>query len=287
MQPHGIRKSTVAGMFYPGDPGVLRRDVDRMLDAAVRRDASGVVCAMVSPHAGYPYSGAIAACGFRQLREHDVRTLVMIGPSHVEYFNFSSVFTGDAYETPLGAVAVDVDLAKRIAASHETIRESNHGHVQPDLQRGEHGLEVQLPFLQRTHPNAMIVPIVMGEQNLEQCIALGKTLAAECGPQDVILASSDLSHFHDYDTAVALDRIFLDTLSALDAPDLFDAVRELKCEACGAGPVVASLVATDAPDRERRYSLLAHANSGDVAGDRNSVVGYASAVITTGAEDGP
>jgi AmmeMemoRadiSam system protein B len=265
-------------MFYPADPRTLCRTVDAMVDDAPACDASSPVRMLLSPHAGYPYSGAVAAAGFRRLRVQDVDTIVLIGPSHVEAFDFTSVFTGEAYETPIGSVPVDRDLALRIAGSHETIRESGSGHIQPGLMRGEHGLEVQLPFLQRTQAHVRIVPIVMGLQDWEHCTALGESLRSHCGEDTVILASSDLSHFYDYDRARVMDAEFMDTLSRLDPAALYDAVRKGRCEACGAGPVVAGLIATASGDD--RYNELARANSGDVTGDRTSVVGYASAVVS-------
>lgn len=266
-------------MFYPADPSRLREDVDRMLEAGAGK-AAGTPRMVLSPHAGFPYSGAIAARAFARLRGSDIRTVVLVGPSHVEAFDFTSVFAGESYETPLGQVPVDRLLAQDIAERHDTIKVSDHGHVQPRLSRGEHGLEVQLPFLQRVLPRAQIVPIVMGSQRWENCVALAEALADTCGDRTVLLASSDLSHFYDYDRATQLDTAFCDTLASMDGEAVHTAVREGRCEACGAGPVVATLLATR--DRSgRHYELLHRANSGDVTGDRTSVVGYASALVTT------
>jgi AmmeMemoRadiSam system protein B len=187
------------------------------------------------------------------------------------------VWTGDAYQTPLGRVRVNADLGRRLAGHAGSVRESEHGHVQLRHDRGEHGLEVQLPFLQRTHSDTRIVPIVMGNQDWEHCAQLGEALATECGPDDVILASSDLSHFYDSSRAEALDSVFLDALATLSPEGVFNAVSEGRCEACGAGPVIAALIATCAGTP--RYHLLSRCHSGDVTGDHTSVVGYASAVV--------
>ena len=122
----------------------------------------------------------------------------------------------------------------------------------------------------------------MGEQNWDHCVALGNALAASCGDRVLVLASSDLSHFYNYDRATELDGVFCDLLMTLEARGLYDAAHDGRCEACGAGPVVASLLATEQrPQRSCR--LLARANSGDTTGDRASVVGYASAIVTTDA----
>ncbi|MCH7550022.1 MAG: AmmeMemoRadiSam system protein B [Candidatus Krumholzibacteriota bacterium] len=271
------RRPSAAGLFYPADPDDLRRSVDTMLEAVPRSDSPGLVRMVLSPHAGYEYSGAIASAVFQRLRGQGVDTVVLVGPSHVEQFDHTSVYTGVAYDTPLGPVAVNRDLANRIAGGHSTIVASENGHVQPRLSRGEHGLEVQLPFLQRTHPDVTIVPIVMGVQDWEHCAALGETLLTHCPSDVVLLASSDLSHFYDYEHARRLDGVFLETLAELDPKRIFDGIRDGRCEACGSGPVIATLIAS--LESGVRYHEIARANSGDVTGDLTSVVGYASAVV--------
>ncbi len=266
-------------MFYPGDADTLRRNVDELL-ASAPAFSTGRVRAAVSPHAGYPYSGHVAARTFGAIAAHVVNTVVVIAPSHVESFNFSSVFDGDGYETPLGVIEVDRDLAADISSGRGTVRSSPHGHMQPDLPRGEHSLEVQLPFLQRAIPDARIVPIVMGEQRWEHCTDLGQALAETAGDGVVIVASSDLSHFYDGARADALDASFGEALSTMDPRVVYDAVHSGTCEACGAGPVVAALTAIDSLDG-LEFHLLERTHSGATTGDNSSVVGYLSAVVTT------
>lgn len=282
---NSIRPAAVAGLFYPGEPQALAHAVDALLAAARSAIAADApIRALVSPHAGYAYSGAVAARAFARLVETAFDTVVVIGPSHVEAFDFASVYEGDAYRTPLGLVEVDTDLARRISAGGQTVRVSHRGHVAPGRARGEHGIEVLLPFLQRVCAQGGIprlVPIVMGSQHWDACAALGRAVREACDPErTLVAASSDLSHFYSYEEAVRLDTVFCDELVTLDAPRLFDAVRSGRCEACGAGPVIAALIATDSwPDR--RCQILSRINSGDVTGDRESVVGYVSAVVTT------
>jgi AmmeMemoRadiSam system protein B len=277
-------------MFYPADAVALGRKVDDLL-AAVPTFSGGRVRAAVSPHAGYPYSGLVAAHTFaaiaagtkdgeRDGTENAVRTVVIIAPSHVEYFPFSSVFDGDGYETPLGVVPVDRDAVLRITEGRDTVRASESGHMQEHLPRGEHSLEVQLPFLQRSLGRARVVPIVMGEQRWENCAELGAALAQIIDEDVVIVASSDLSHFHDDRRADSLDSAFGAALSTMSARDVYDAVRTGKCEACGAGPVVAALAAAQSI-ADREFHLLSRTHSGEVTGDRSSVVGYLSAVVTS------
>jgi MEMO1 family protein len=278
---HSIRPPAVAGMFYPGDPRALAAAVDALLAATPVPSLPHPPRALLSPHAGYPYSGGVAACAFRCLESTAAGTFVLIGPSHVEAFDFSSVFDGDAYRTPLGDVPVDRELARAIAGQAPSIRLSRRGHVRPAMARGEHSLEVLLPFLQRVAPGASVVPIVMGSQAWEACDELGNAIARAAPAPTVVVASSDLSHFHGDADARRLDAVFCESLAHLDAAALFRAVDEERCEACGAGPVIATMQAS------RRWMapscrVLASANSGDVTGDRSSVVGYAAAVITAG-----
>jgi AmmeMemoRadiSam system protein B len=243
------------------------------------------VRAVVSPHAGYPYSGQLAAHSIRALAESSPRVVILVGPSHVEYFQFTSVYPGDSYETPLGPVPVDRDVADALIAGRDTIVAAREGHLQRGRAsaRGEHSLEVQLPLLQRALPGVRIVAVVMGEQRWDHCRELGEAIAGVLSDDVAVLASSDLSHFHDYERAEALDAAFADNLLAMDSRSLHDAVRAGRCEACGAGPVVAALEATRSLP-QRRAHILARNNSGDVTGDRTSVVGYLSAAITTTAE---
>jgi len=277
-----IREPAVAGTFYPGDRRALATAVDGLLAAAPIPVLPHPPRVLLSPHAGYAYSGGIAARAFRCLESAAARTFVLVGPSHVEAFDFSSVFDGDAYHTPLGDVPVDAALARAIAEQAPSIRLSRRGHVRPPAVRGEHSLEVLLPFLQRIAPDASVVPIVMGSQAWEAADELGAAIARAAHPaQTVVIASSDLSHFHGDDEARRLDAVFCEALERFDAGALFRAVDEGRCEACGTGPVVAAMLAS------RRWTapscrVLASANSGDVTGDRSSVVGYAAAVVTAG-----
>lgn len=277
-----IRPPSVAGLFYPGDAAELSRRVDELL-ASVDVPLPGArLRLLVSPHAGYPYSGRVAAHGFRAAAQGaPPRTVIVVGPSHVEYFDFSSVFAGEGYETPLGVLPVDRDMVERLCVGRETVRPSDRGHVQPHLPRGEHSLEVQLPFLQRSlGGDVKIVPIVMGDQSWNNCRELGEALGAAVDEGVLIVASTDLSHFYDARRAAELDGTFCSVLSSMDARALADAVDARRCEACGAGPVMASLLAVE-PLARRGYHELSRAHSGEVTGDHSSVVGYLSAAVST------
>jgi AmmeMemoRadiSam system protein B len=281
-----IRRPAVAGSFYPGDPHLLKKQITDMVARAQKPPLDGTgpgrVLGLMVPHAGYVYSGQIAAYGYKLIEGGKVRTAVVISPSHMEFFQFASVFSGEAYATPLGTIPVDQALADRITSEDQLVRRSDRGHLQEHLPQREHALEVQLPFLQTVLGDVAIVPIVMGDQSWEVCEALGKALASAMAQSDVLtIASSDLSHFHSYEEAERLDGNFRDILETMDPKTLFNAVRRRDCEACGAGPVVAMLIAgLDAGARACR--ILRAANSGDVSGDRNSVVGYTAAALFAG-----
>lgn len=286
MQTASVREPAVAGLFYPGDRRTLATHVDELLAAAGSDTASlPRVRMMVAPHAGYTYSGATAARGFARLRSSSslpARAFI-IGPSHVESFNFTSVFNGVSYRTPLGDVQVDREAAHALARSHASIRGDRAGHVLARSShegRGEHSIEVMLPFLQRLTPDVHIVPVIMGSQSWEACEALAEAIKSIVDwSRDVVIASSDLSHFYDDTRARELDGVFCASLETLDASLLHDRLARGECEACGGGPVVAALLASEGL-HIRACSILSRTNSGDVSGDRTSVVGYVSAAVT-------
>jgi AmmeMemoRadiSam system protein B/AmmeMemoRadiSam system protein A len=272
-----IRRPAVAGSFYPADPEELAQTVDDLLAGAPAREIEGDLVALISPHAGYVYSGHVAAHGYSLLRGRGIRRVVVISPSHLGAFPGIAVFDGDAYETPLGMVPVDKRFARRLADSHMFLRLSGYGHDWREGYRGEHALEVQLPFLQRALGDFELVPVVMGDQGYEACRVLGRELARLIhGRETLVIASSDLSHFHPYHEAVELDKKVTDAVQRWDFYSLSRNFQEDRWEACGGGPVVACLIAAEQLGASRS-TLFRYANSGDVpAGDNNRVVGYAS-----------
>jgi AmmeMemoRadiSam system protein B/AmmeMemoRadiSam system protein A len=278
-----IRPPAVAGGFYPGDPDELGRMVDDLLDAASRREISGRLIALVSPHAGYVYSGHVAAEGYALLRGRGVERVVVISPSHVEAFEGASVYEGDAYATPLGNVPVDIKFCERLAGTSDLIKRSGRGHDHRHLPRGEHALEVQLPFLQRALGEFRLVPVVMGQQDYETCRAVGSGLSQLVDDtRTIVIASSDLSHFHGYDEAVRLDRKVLGAIERWDYYSLSRNFATRTWEACGGGPIVAAMIYAEREGASDAM-LLKYANSGDVAaGDKNRVVGYSAFALVAG-----
>ena len=273
-----VRQPAVAGQFYPGQPDELRQMVDSFLAQAGESQPTGDVVALIAPHAGYVYSGKVAAHSYALLKGRKIERVVVIAPSHFEEFPFNSVYSGDAYATPLGNIAVDKEFASKLAKMSPLIQLSTRGHI-PTQQQGEHALEVQLPFLQRTLGDFKLVPIVMGEQNYEIERALGFALAKMVkGTNTLIVASSDLSHYHSYDEASNMDHKTLKAIQEWDYLSLSQNFALRVWEACGGGPIVATMIAAERLGA-KQARLLKYANSGDETGDHSRVVGYGAVAL--------
>lgn len=267
-----IREPAVAGLFYPDDPDELRSRISELLDRVPPVGAHRTAVALVSPHAGYDYSGYTAAHAYKLLGRAQYTTVVIVSPSHREYFDGVSVYPGGGYRTPLGVVPVDESLRREILGMSPLIRATLQGH------RQEHALEVQLPFLQQTIGTFSVLPLVMGDQRSEYCTELGEVLGKALHGKDALLvASTDLSHFHPSDVAESLDRIIMRDVAAFDPERLLSDLHSDRAEACGGGPTAAVLIAARRLGAEG-VSILHHSTSGDTTGDMSSVVGYFSAV---------
>jgi len=276
--PQTVRAAAVAGGFYPADAKTLSAMIDDMLAHASPPPINDPILAVVAPHAGYQFSGPVAAYTYASLKGRKFSRVVVIAPSHYEAFDFTSVYDGDAYATPLGAVPVDKAFAKQLTKMSPTIRLSSQGHV-PTPKGAEHALEVELPWLQRVLGDFELVPIVMGDQSYENSRALGVALAKLIhGSDTLIVASSDLSHYHPYDEAVKIDH---KTLNALQEWDYFSMSRNFEAriwEACGGAPIVAAMIAAERMGANQAL-VLKYANSGDTTGDHSRVVGYSADVF--------
>jgi hypothetical protein len=280
-----VRPAAVAGSFYPADPKELAAMVDGFL-AQAKPAAAGEPVALVAPHAGYVYSGPVAAYSYALVKGKRYSRVVVIAPSHHEAFDYSAVYDGAAYTTPLGQVPVDQAFAAKLASGDALIRLSNKGHG-ANGEVAEHALEVQLPFLQRALTGPFqLVPVVMGSQSYEACRALGLKLAKLVqGTDTLIVASSDLSHYHKYDDAVKLDRKTLRAVEEFDYLSLVENLQRQVWEACGGGPMAAAMIASEKLGA-RRAQLLKYANSGDTTGDKSRVVGYGAVAILKSASGG-
>jgi AmmeMemoRadiSam system protein B len=268
-----IRASVIAGSWYPGNPLILKENIEDFFHHVNDPEIDGRIIGLIAPHAGYVYSGQIAAYSYRKIRGEKFDAVVIIGPSHRTYFHGVSVYNRGGYETPLGIVPVDVSLANRIMANSGIISYIPAAHLQ------EHSVEIQLPFIQVALGEFHFVPLVMGEQDRQTCEALADSIAEAVGDQKVlIVGSSDLSHFHPYDKAVKLDHVALSHIMNMDGRGLLEDLGNDTCEACGGGPMVVTMMISKKLGANGA-TLLKYANSGDVTGDKKSVVGYASAAF--------
>lgn len=264
-----IRKPAVAGQFYPGNPTRLQEVVASALGPDPGEPAVGVV----SPHAGYVYSGAVAGCTFGAVQVPD--TVILLGPNHTGLGTEAGVWARGGWATPLGTVPVAEDLAEALLAACPILQEDTLAHVH------EHSLEVQLPFLQVKNPGVRIVPISFMLRSYGDIAEVGRAVAGvvESWPDPVLLvASSDMSHYEPEDVARSKDRMAIDCVLALDPRGLLDTTKRHGITMCGVVPTAVMLVAA----RELGAGgakLVRYATSGDVSGDRRQVVGYAGIVV--------
>jgi AmmeMemoRadiSam system protein B len=267
-----IRQPVVAGMFYPSNPVQLREQVEQMLQQAVVEKAEGRITGIIAPHAGYMYSGSTAAHAYALLKGEKYETVVVISPRHREFFRTVSAYSGDAYETPLGSIPINVKLRSALTAQYDFVRASEQGH------NAEHAVEVQLPFLQTVIPSFTLLPLVIGDQEPDVCFGLGEALGNVLKEENVlIVASTDLSHFYSSEAAAALDGVMIQDVNAFDYEGLMSDLETQRTEACGGGPAVAAMSALKHLGTQR-MKVVHHSTSGDTTGDYNSVVGYFSAV---------
>ncbi len=273
MSGQHVRESVIAGSWYPGDPATLTKDIKGYLAQVPQHTIQGELVALISPHAGYLYSGQVAAHAYKLLQGKKYDVVVIIAPSHRAYFKGASVYPQGGYRTPLGIVPIAEEVTEALMKKTPLIDAIPKAHAQ------EHSLEIQLPFLQIVLKDFRLVPIVMGDQDLQTCEEVSKAIAAVIkGKNALLIASTDLSHFHPYDEAVTLDQVVLDHVNAFDPEGLSKALKKGECEACGGGPVVAVMLAAQALGADKS-EVLNYANSGDVTGDHSSVVGYMSAAL--------
>ncbi len=273
--PDEVREPVVAGQFYPGDVADLRNEMSTILRRPPSRRAMPPreVIAGVVPHAGYMYSGAVAARFYLFIAGAEPSPAVIISPSHRERFPAISIFGGKAYRTPLGDVPVNREVANDLIRCGAPFINDWRGH------NAEHALEVQLPFLQMLWPDLGIVPIVMGEQSADFCEQLGVALAETLRHRRVIIvASSDLSHYHSHQQARQIDQRVLRSVRKFDPERLLNDLEKGRAEACGGGPMVAAMFAARRLGATKAR-VLDYRDSSAVSGDESQVVGYMAAAF--------
>ncbi len=279
-----VRPSPIAGQWYPDDARALAVEVDRYLADAVPPDLAGALVAVVAPHAGHRYSGSVAGHAFAVARGLAPEIVAVVGPMHSPARGAVLTSAHDAYETPLGAVAVDADARR---ALDDALRNEGGAGLTPVRNDEEHSVEIELPFLQRALAGGWrLLPLMVRDQRREVARALGRALASVVrGRAALLVASTDLSHDYPQAQAGRLDRELLRRVEAFDPDAVLSAEAEGVGEACGIGALAAVLWA----GRELGADcvrVLDYATSGDTSGDYARVVGYAAAVVTRVARAG-
>ncbi len=270
LELRGVRKPVIAGTWYPGRPEELRRMISDFLAKVDVEPVPGELIGLIAPHAGYIYSGQVAAYAYKQLEGRSFETVVVIHPSHRLYVSAYALTAAAFYETPLGQVPLDEELIAKLD------EELKFAFLRSDQ---EHSLEIQLPFLQYVLSDFKLVPIMMGEQSLGQCQKLASALVKVLnGKKALLVASSDLSHFYSYRMAISLDKVIINYVESYDPEGLAKAIASGKAEACGGGPMVTVMLASRELGADKA-KVLKYANSGDVTGELGSVVGYMAAAF--------
>ena len=285
-----IRKAVFADQFYPGDPDKLKMALkDYFADAVVKN--TGKPVAVIVPHAGYIYSGQIAADAYNQARNYKYGLVIILGTNHTTGgFNNIGVYPGSAFETPLGKAEVDKQAAEQLIKSDEDCVYSSEVHAR------EHSIEVQLPFIQYLFPGVKILPMVVGTTDIAMCKRFGKILAEAVKDKNpLIVASSDLSHYPQYDDAVKTDKNTLRTITEMDPQKFsYEIKRQMSGDvsnlvtcACGEGPIIVAMAASKELGASGG-SVISYANSGDnIVGNKEKVVGYGAVVFSNVKEDEP
>lgn len=274
-----IRQSVIAGTWYPGQPDALRRTLAGYLADVEKVELEGELKALISPHAGYAYSGPTAAYAYKQLEDGPAfDTVTVLSPLHQALLGRFAVTKASYYETPLGLVEVDAELVEALD------KEVTLNRVGFD---SEHSLEIQLPFLQHVLGNFTLLPVMLGEPlTSDRSLAAGRELSAALAKllrdrKALLVASTDLAHLYDYNDVVRHDRVVIELVERFDIEGLARALIEGRGQACGGGPVVAALLTAQALGANRA-EVLHYTNSGDVTGNRRPgsyTVGYMAAAV--------
>ena len=269
-----IRDAGVAGSFYSRDKLILEREMSMMLEAANLMKTERPIRAIIAPHAGYLYSGGVAARAYAQILNSSYKRVVVIAPSHEDSFTFNSIYPGLGYRTPLGEIQIDNDLAEKLVDASTDIKFDELGHS-----KNEHSLEVQLPFLQWSLGKFKLIPVSMGKQEKQQIDALVAALS-KLLPSDgtLIVASTDLSHMHPQHEAELLDQVAIESIERLEENRLWNDIQSGRTEMCGYGPAIVAMKTAKTMGASKAKVLL-YRNSGDITGDMSEVVGYMSAII--------
>jgi hypothetical protein len=272
-----IKNSDLAGSWYPRDKAQLSKLLEGYLKLARAEKIDGDIFAIISPHAGYQFSGPVAAYGYKAVQGKNIKTVIIIGFSHRKYFDGISVYAKGLWRTPLGDVAINETIASELVAQNKRM------HFERGLFDDENSVEMQIPFVQLALKDAKIVPIILGTQDYGDAEILADALSEVLKERRdyLIVASTDLSHYHSYAEANTIDKNLMTVLAGMKAKELYADAVNGTCELCGMMPVTATLLAAEKLGF-KDIKILKYANSGDTFGDKSKVVGYLSASIFRG-----
>ncbi len=270
-----IKKPNVSGQFYPANPTQLGQLIDQLLFRASPSESNNPIEMMISPHAGYIYSGGVAAFGYKAIETIPYKTIVILAPSHFYEFDGVSIWKKGGFETPLGVVPVDQDFAEQLIARNDQF------YFKREVYETEHSLEVQIPFLQKIFKDFKIVPIIMGQTTYELCEKLAEDLNSLIGDRtDVLMViSTDLSHYHQDSVAKEMDHRTIEAVRNRQVQEVWRNCRLRTMEMCGFIPVTTGLIYALRRGLDQ-VKVLNYANSGDVTGDKERVVGYTSVIFS-------
>ena len=266
-----VKEPDLAGAFYPADEQALADMVKDFIASAETATVDGKLIALIAPHAGFQFSGRVAAYAYRHLKERNIDTVILIGPSHDAAVNGAAIYASGSMRTPLGNIRINEQIARSL------VDEKAHVISDPSAFKNEHSLEVQLPFLQGVLKDFTIVPILIGQPTRDCFDSLTRGLTAVLGKNQnaILIASTDLSHYHSYEKAKKLDSGIADAVTRMSLEDLERQLHSGECEMCGGYPVLFTMSVA------RRLGatngvVYKYANSGDILSNKSRVVGYAA-----------
>jgi MEMO1 family protein len=276
-----VREPVIAGYFYPANPEDLSLQIEELLNQAEKKESDKKTRMIILPHAGYSASGLVAATGFKSIQGKDFKNIFIINPSHQDWFQGIALDNYDFWQTPLGKIAVNQDLRGKLVQEDKSIFIRESAHLK------EHATEVMLPFLQKVLNDFKIIPLTVGQVNQEQILILAQALKKHLTKEDLVIISSDLSHYPDYKTAYQVDKQTIEAILSGQVKKFESTIQNLENQnlfgletcACGANAIKVGLVLADLMKWEN-IKLLKYANSGDILKDKSQVVGYASILFS-------
>jgi len=267
---YSVRNPAVSGHFYSADPIQLVEDIKTYTSKSSEKES---VLGIISPHAGFMYSGKVAGSVYSSIKIPE--TVILIGPNHTGAGPSASIMTKGCWKSPFGSIEIDEELAQILIDNNPIFKTDTQAHIK------EHSLETQLPFLQFFRKDFRIVPICLKRIEFDQSTQIGQAIAdsiKKYGKEVLIVASSDMSHFESHDNTVKKDRLAIDHILDLDPRGLYETVRGKKITMCGVNPAVCMLTAC-AKMGSKKADLIQYKTSGEVNGDMERVVGYAGITI--------